>query len=104
MLFEIQNKVQQILQHPKLKNFFSEEVTVYNEREIVTVDGQIIIPDRLVINNKNEVTILDYKTGVALKKHHQQILNYQNVLKSMNYKVKKLYLIYIGAKIIVEQV
>jgi len=100
----IKEKIQKIVHHPKIKELFLDKVIVFNEREIVTQDSQIVIPDRLVFTKNKEVTIVDYKTGEASKKHQQQILNYYNVLQSINFKVKKLYLIYIGDKIVVKEI
>ncbi len=95
--------IHEIVNHPQLKKCFNDEVTVYNEREIVTIDGQTIIPDRLVFNNNN-VTIIDYKTGKPSKSYHQQLLKYEHVLKSMNFTVDKKLLIYINKEIFVEEV
>ena len=101
---EIKDKIYDVLKHPKLENYFSEEVIIYNEREIVDVDNQILIPDRLVFNDLNDVVIIDYKTGNQYNEHHQQILKYERVLKSMNFKVIKKVLIYINNKIDVVEV
>ncbi|WP_456379487.1 UvrD-helicase domain-containing protein [Lutibacter sp.] len=92
-----------ILNHPQLHTCFSQNNTVYNEQEIVTLDKKIIIPDRLVINN-NEVTIIDYKTGNPDKKHHKQINNYSKALENLNYTIHKKLLVYINNEIIVEEV
>ena len=100
----IQEIINAIVNHPKLITYFSDEVTVFNEREIVDFDNQIIIPDRLVFNKQNEVTILDYKTGSTSNEHHQQLLKYERVLNSMNFKVDKKLLIYINDKIDVVEV
>ena len=99
----IEKNIENIVHHPQLKKYFSEEINVYNEREIVTIDGLIVIPDRLVFN-KNNVTIIDYKTGKPSKGYHQQLLKYQKVLESMNFKVEKKLLIYINVEILVEEV
>ncbi|QTE24392.1 UvrD-helicase domain-containing protein [Polaribacter cellanae] len=100
----IKEKVTSVVNHPKLRAYYSNEATVFNEREIVTADNQIIIPDRLVFNKNNNVTIIDYKTGVSSEKYHQQLKNYENVLKSMHFKVDKKLLIYINDKIDVVEV
>ena len=101
---EITKKIRQIINHPLLQDYFSDEVTVYNEREIVDVDGQIVIPDRLVFNQENEVVIVDYKTGKPSKVYHQQLLRYARVLQTMNFEVQKKLLIYIDEEILVEEV
>ena len=96
---EIKNKIKTVVNHPEIVTYFSKEVIIYNEREIVDVDNQIVIPDRLVFTEKNEVVVIDYKTGNQSKEHHQQLLRYERVLKSMGFKVKKKLLIYINDKI-----
>jgi ATP-dependent exoDNAse (exonuclease V) beta subunit len=97
MLFDIVN-------HPKLKNYFSDDVTVFNEREIVSKENHIFIPDRLVFNQQNEAVIIDYKTGKSSKAHNQQLITYKDVLTSMQIKVIKKLLIYINEEIIVEEI
>ena len=93
----------QIVNHPNLINYFSSDYTVYNERDIITKSGIILRPDRVVINN-DEAIIIDYKTGLADKKHEQQLQLYQDVLEEMNIKVKKKLLIYINDDIVVKDV
>ncbi|APG65713.1 DNA helicase UvrD [Tenacibaculum todarodis] len=101
---EIEKSINQIVNHDELNAYFSEEVAVFNEREIVTIDGQLIIPDRLVFNKQNEAIIIDYKTGKPSKSYHQQLLKYEQVLNSMNFKVDKKLLIYINEEIDVVEV
>ena len=103
-LKSIKNTIHLVVNHPKLTIYFSEEFTVFNEREIVDIDNQIIIPDRLVFNIQNEVTIIDYKTGNPSNEHHQQLLRYERVLKSMGFKIDKKLLVYIYDKIDVVEV
>nr|WP_284041367.1 3'-5' exonuclease [Polaribacter sp. Z014] len=100
----IKTSIQKVVNHPKLTMYFSDNVTVFNEREIVDVDNQIIIPDRLVFTDKNEIVIIDYKTGSPSSEYHQQLLKYERTLKSMNFKVDKKLLIYINDKIEVVEV
>ena len=99
----IKTDIYKIVRHPELQNYYSENVIIYNEREIVDLDNQVMIPDRLVFNNNN-VTIIDYKTGKPSKSYHQQLLRYERVLKSMNFTVAKKLLIYINEEILVEEV
>ena len=93
-----------VVNHPKLAVYFSDKVTVFNEREIVDFDNQVVIPDRLVFNHLNEVTVIDYKTGSPSGEHHQQLLKYERVLKSMDFKVGKKLLIYINTDVDVVEV
>jgi ATP-dependent exoDNAse (exonuclease V) beta subunit len=100
----VTQRVVSVINHPELAKYYLKDFITYNEREIVDVDNQVIIPDRLVFNDKNEVTIIDYKTGNKSKEHHQQLLKYERVLKSMNFQVDKKILIYIKDKIDVVEV
>ncbi|WP_238568356.1 UvrD-helicase domain-containing protein [Algibacter lectus] len=93
---ELKQLVLQIVNHTALKTFFTKENTIYNERDIITKEGVILRPDRVVITPNNDAVILDYKTGLEDKKHAQQLQVYQDVLKSMNFTVKQKYLIYIN--------
>ena len=99
---ELKQLVLQIVNHPKLKAFFTKENTIYNERDIITKEGVILRPDRVVISPNNDVVILDYKTGLENKKYTQQLQVYQDVLTSMNFMVKQKYLIYINEGIEVQ--
>lgn len=100
----IKQRINQVVEHPKLVTYFTDEFIVYNEREIVAIDHQIVIPDRLVFLDKMEVVIIDYKTGSPALEHHQQLLKYENVLKTMNFKVDKKILIYINEEINIVEV
>ncbi|CAM1334540.1 UvrD-helicase domain-containing protein [Tenacibaculum aestuariivivum] len=99
----IEDDINKIVNHSMLSKYYSEDVTIYNEREIVDVDNQILIPDRLVFKD-NKVTIIDYKTGKPSKSYHQQLLKYERVLNSMGFKVDKKILIYINGEKIIEEV
>ena len=94
----------QIVEHPKLENYYSSNYTIYNERDIITKEGIILRPDRVVVNSENDAIIIDYKTGVEDKKHKQQLQLYQDVLESMTLNVKKKILIYINDDILVKDV
>ena len=100
----IQKSIISVVNHPLLVKYYSEDVIVYNEREIVDIDNLVIIPDRLVFIDEKEVVIIDYKTGNPSSEHHQQLLKYERVLKSMDFKVDKKLLIYINQEIDVVEV
>ncbi|NVJ89842.1 MAG: UvrD-helicase domain-containing protein [Flavobacteriaceae bacterium] len=101
---DIKKTISMVVNHQLLLKFFSENNVVYNEREIVDVDNQILIPDRLIFHDDNSVSILDYKTGTPSLTHHQQVLQYARVLKSMNLKVVNKLLVYINDVIDVVEV
>jgi CRISPR/Cas system-associated exonuclease Cas4 (RecB family) len=97
-LHNIRNLVLSIVQHPILRPYFEPGLMIINEREILTESGQVIIPDRLIIEQQN-VTVIDYKTGKPNKSHQLQIDNYAVVLQKLNYKVLDKILVYIDENI-----
>jgi RecB family exonuclease len=98
----IHKSIYEIVHHSELQPYFSEDATIFNEREIVDIDNQILIPDRLAFNQNNEVIIIDYKTGKPSRSHQQQLVRYERVLMAMDFKVHKKLLVYIGKEILVE--
>lgn len=91
-----------VVEHEKLSKYFDQNKQVFTEREIITKNKNLIVPDRLVFS-QNKVSIIDYKTGKPDKKHIQQINNYANVLKDLNYKIEIKLLVYINDELVVEE-
>ena len=83
-----------IVSHPDLSLYYSSDVTIFNEKEIITSGGKIIIPDRLVVFEDQTSVIIDYKTGVFNDKHKLQLMNYAEIIEEMGYKVMKKLLVY----------
>lgn len=77
---------------------------IYNERDIITSQGEILRPDRVVLNELNEAIIVDYKTGVQNNKHIKQIEMYSDALKDMSYRVNKRILIYTNDPLEIKEV
>ena len=93
-----------VIEHPELENYYQQNITVYNEREILSATGEIIIPDRMIINDNNEAIIIDYKTGKPDKKYHDQLNTYGSIIEQLGYKVIKKLLVYIGENIVIDKV
>ncbi|WP_395051018.1 UvrD-helicase domain-containing protein [Flavobacterium sp.] len=91
--------IQEIVNHSELSNYFAEGNEVLNEQTIIQKLGNSIKPDRMVLTNKKEVFLLDYKTGTHNPKYQLQLENYKNAIELMGYKVVKKALIYIGEQI-----
>jgi len=99
---EIEKRILKIIRHPELQKYYSKEVTIYNEREII-FNHQIVIPDRLVVDQENKVTIIDYKTGIAKDEHRFQLEKYASVLESLKYIVQKKILVYSNETVFIEE-
>ena len=100
---ELIGNLKKIINHEHLSLYFAQNNLVFTEREILTLDKQILIPDRLIFN-ENNVTIIDYKTGKFDEKHKQQINSYAIALENLNFSVEKKLLVYITDEILIEEV
>ena len=96
--------IQSIINHPDLQLHFSSENKILNEQTIIQKEGKTLIPDRISINNQNQIFLLDYKTGVFLTKHVKQLETYENALQKMNFEVVKKTLVYIGEQIEIKNI
>ena len=100
---ELKPLIENIVNHPDLHSYYIDGLTVYNEKDIITKTGDVLRPDRIVINDKNEAMIIDYKTGTEKQFHLQQLISYQTILEDMDFKVTKKILIYINEDIQVKE-
>ncbi|WGD35913.1 UvrD-helicase domain-containing protein [Olleya sp. YS] len=94
----LSDTITNIINHPEIKQYYTNAYIIYNERDIISKSGEIVRPDRLAINN-NDAVIIDYKTGLSNPKYQQQLENYSDILKEMNFTVSKKILIYINQDI-----
>ena len=99
----LKNEINNLIVHPNLGRYFEPNLTVYTEKDIITNQGIVLRPDRVVINSNNEAIIIDYKTGLHDKKYAQQLKLYEDVLIEMGIPVKKKILIYINDDISVKE-
>ncbi len=100
----LQKMIWNIVTHPDLSVYYTSEVIVENERDIITADGRLLRPDRINFHSDNQITILDYKTGGESQKHVQQIEEYADALQTMGYTVINKLIIYASeAKIVINK-
>lgn len=97
--FLLKERLLELVENPKLKPCFNKNLEIYNEQDILDINGHVLRPDRIVINNKKEAIIVDYKTGIYTPHHQQQLQLYQDILESMGLKVLKKHLVYLNNKI-----
>jgi CRISPR/Cas system-associated exonuclease Cas4 (RecB family) len=95
----LEEKILQIVNHPDLKRYYDGDLVYFNEREIISKKGFILVPDRLVFLNDTDLAIIDYKTGKENDSHKIQLNKYKSVLEEMNFKVTEKILIYVYEKI-----
>lgn len=95
---EIEQKIDQIITHGALREFYAEGNQVLNERDILTRSGTILRPDRIVIKG-NRATLIDYKTGKKDPGHHEQLWAYAEALQDMGYEIDNKIIVYINETI-----
>jgi ATP-dependent exoDNAse (exonuclease V) beta subunit len=93
---EVELTLNQVVNHPDLSAYFANGNTILNEKTIIQKEGNLVKPDRMVLNNNREILLLDYKTGAHQTKYTAQLENYQNAIEKMGFKVTKKALVYIG--------
>ncbi len=94
----VKTRIDRIINHPMLQGYYKEGNTIKNEKDIITKDGHILRPDRVVIS-ENKATIIDYKTGKKNTRHKEQLFEYADALHSMGYLVENKIIVYINEEI-----
>lgn len=97
---ELMEELGKIVSAPEAKRFFAPELSVQNEAEIVSASGDVLRPDRVMMD-QDRAMVLDYKTGSPEKVHHRQVSRYMEEIKKMGYSRVEGYLYYTKDKKVV---
>ena len=100
---QLKHVVVDLVNHTQLEMYFNGQNEVYNERDIISPNGEIIRPDRLVVFPNNDAVIIDYKSGSENKNHVIQLENYEVTLSQMTFNIVKKILIYINDGITIKE-
>ncbi|MCX2839519.1 UvrD-helicase domain-containing protein [Salinimicrobium sp. MT39] len=95
---ELKRSILEVTGHSALRKYFANGVVNYNERAIISEDGALLRPDRLIFSG-NKVNIIDYKTGASDPKHKAQISEYAHILAKMDFEIENKILVYINDQI-----
>jgi ATP-dependent exoDNAse (exonuclease V) beta subunit len=98
-LIELKQTLNQIVDHPELKQFFDGTDKVLCEQEILIPQGLTLRPDRINISNEGKATILDYKTGQPKIEDKKQLETYVDALNQLGFQKVKSKLVYIDREI-----
>jgi ATP-dependent exoDNAse (exonuclease V) beta subunit len=88
------DRLRAVTGHERLAPFFAPRARVMNEQEILTKNGLILRPDRLVFLDGG-VVVMDYKTGKPHQKHLAQVREYRQAIEEMGHPVNASIVIYI---------
>lgn len=95
---EIADRLYSLLADPAVSAWFSADIEVKNEVQILQPDGTFYRPDRVVISG-DQVTVIDFKFGNRKeKKYHTQVNRYTSLIREMGYKSVKGFLWYVALK------
>lgn len=102
---KLREMLQRRLQTPKVKEWFTGQWEVYNERDILTVDEQsgevkTYRPDRVMVNG-TEMIVVDFKFAAQRPEHVSQVKGYMELLRQMSHLTVKGYLWYVYSNKIV---
>ena len=98
---ELENSINYLLQNNLIADWYNGDWQIISEQELLLPDGEILRPDRVMVNN-NKAIIVDYKTGAKDITHHKQLNQYGMSLLEAGYSEVKKYLLYLQQKEIVE--
>ena len=99
---DFRERLQAVVHHPRLADFFLPGTHSRLEAEIMTPEGQVLRPDKVVFMD-TETVVIDYKTGAEKASDHaKQLQRYADALSRMGHtRVRKL-LVYIDEARVVE--
>ncbi len=73
---------------PEVENWFAENASYLNETTILTPDGTLYRPDKVILKDKT-ATVVDYKFGEIEKNYYnRQVKKYMELLSEMGYNTK----------------
>ncbi|GAK96186.1 ATP-dependent helicase [Nonlabens tegetincola] len=98
---ELSSTCEKLIAHDEMKDYFNNKFKVLIERPIIDKNGFKFIPDRVVIY-KDEVTIIDYKTGKPDISHKEQVDHYGILYDNMGYLVSSKVLVYLDTMTIIK--
>ncbi|MBQ0148747.1 MAG: UvrD-helicase domain-containing protein [Flavobacteriaceae bacterium] len=94
-LDRVKKGIEILLSNSLLVPYFAKGLKILNERDFIDANGEIFRADRVVIDQDNNCTIIDYKTGQPETTHHFQISQYADFFQQLGYTIKEKLLVYI---------
>lgn len=81
-----EQKIRNFIAHPNVQRWFSPDVRIVNETDILKSGSKAQRPDRIVIDG-NRVTVVDYKFGtIESPEYNKKVSAYMQLLRDMGYK------------------
>ncbi len=99
---EVKGMVHELFSNELLSDCYSAEAVVRNEKEIMTLSGDIYRPDRFV-RVKERGILIDYKTGQASEAHLKQLQQYAKLIGKLEKLQPEAYLVYLQSPLHIVQ-
>ena len=99
---ELEEKITAILKNKLLEKYFNGSLQSKNEAEMITENGELLRPDKIVFDKPCAV-VIDYKTGKPnTKKYAIQMNQYALALQKMGHTTIKKILVYVDENLVEE--
>jgi len=98
---EFQKKISDAVSRQEIKDWFSPGLKVVTEGDILTKEGTLRRPDRVIISG-DKATVIDFKFGGARTDYHKQLNFYRQLLTDMGYRIVDAYIWYVDDNKIVK--
>ncbi|NMM49119.1 UvrD-helicase domain-containing protein [Marinigracilibium pacificum] len=102
---KIKEMVSGALSNQQIRSWFDSNKRILSERPLILTNGSQVRPDKLLFDDeKNEVEIIDFKTGEEKSEDENQVRKYASYLENAGYKVAGISLCYIGEGVKIKEV
>ncbi|MHA6249195.1 UvrD-helicase domain-containing protein [Pontibacter sp. CAU 1760] len=90
---EMKQQLSKVLQHPKLRYYFTKKVAVEHEKEVLDARAYLYKPDRIVFDGE-AVVLLDFKSPPFQWEHRNKLDQYAVRFRQLGYHTVKCLLYY----------
>ena len=88
-------EIERIVSDVRISHLFNKKLSTFSEKSILSTDGTVYRPDRVIDHKNHFATLIDYKTGDELNSHIYQMEKYESILYQIGFKKIDKYLIYL---------
>lgn len=97
------NEIEDYISRPEVKDWFTEQYKVINERDILFPTATKVRPDRVMVDNTGKAVVVDYKFGRKEEnKYLKQVGFYCSVIRQMGYREVEGYVWYVNLEKIIK--
>lgn len=98
---EVKQKLTQVLNHPKLGRYFTNQVVVEHEKEVLDARAYLYKPDRIVFDGE-AVVLLEFKTPPPEPAHRYRLDHYAVRFRQLGYEQVTCVLYYFETEEVME--